>query len=270
MGGYTVKRLAWCTDIHLNFLDEHGIEAFCRDVTGHEPDGVVITGDISDSTRLARHLGLLEKYLARPIYFVLGNHDFYGGSIEVVRDQVRTLSALSKHLIWLPAAGVVALSRTTALVGHDGWADGRLGDWAGSDVMLNDYVHIAELAGLGKIARLERLRQLADQAAGYLRSILPAALERHPRVLVVTHVPPFEAACWHSGRTSDEHWLPHFSSHAMGNALAEAMIERPDRQMVVLCGHTHGGGTARILPNLTVHTGGAEYGAPSVQQILET
>ena len=40
--------------------------------------------------------------------------------------------------------------------------------------------------------------------------------------------------------------------------------------MTVLCGHTHGRGHARILPNLEVRTGGAKYGNPAIQCIMET
>ena len=42
----------------------------------------------------------------------------------------------------------------------------------------------------------------------------------------------------------------------------------PERSMTVLCGHTHSSGTAKLLDNLTVYTGGAEYGAPRHQAIL--
>jgi 3',5'-cyclic-AMP phosphodiesterase len=51
--------------------------------------------------------------------------------------------------------------------------------------------------------------------------------------------------------------------------LAGAMKRWPGRKMTVLCGHTHGSGEAKILPNLNVLTGGAEYGTPVVQRILE-
>jgi hypothetical protein len=47
------------------------------------------------------------------------------------------------------------------------------------------------------------------------------------------------------------------------------MAAHPDRQLTVLCGHTHGSGECRILPNLKVNTGGAVYGKPEVQQIIE-
>jgi len=39
--------------------------------------------------------------------------------------------------------------------------------------------------------------------------------------------------------------------------------------MTMLCGHTHGDGEAQVLPNLRVLTGGAIYGKPVIQWMLE-
>jgi predicted MPP superfamily phosphohydrolase len=75
-------------------------------------------------------------------------------------------------------------------------------------------------------------------------------------------------ACWHEGRISDDDWLPHFTCQAVGDVLFDAMQKHPDRQMTVLCGHTHGTGEAHMLPNLLVKTGGAEYGQPALQDEL--
>jgi Icc protein len=47
------------------------------------------------------------------------------------------------------------------------------------------------------------------------------------------------------------------------------MRDHPERKMTVLCGHTHSSGVARILDNLVVLTGGAQYGKPALQQVLE-
>ncbi len=47
------------------------------------------------------------------------------------------------------------------------------------------------------------------------------------------------------------------------------MAAHLDRQMTVLCGHTHGGGETEVLPNLRVLTGAAVYGEPKVQRVLE-
>jgi hypothetical protein len=86
---------------------------------------------------------------------------------------------------------------------------------------------------------------------------------------VATHVPPFKEACWHEGRISNDDWLPRFTCKAVGDLLREAALQRPDRRIDVLCGHTHGAGVAEILPNLIVRTGGAEYGRPELQDVLE-
>ena len=73
----------------------------------------------------------------------------------------------------------------------------------------------------------------------------------------------------YEGRIAEDDSLPFFCCGALGDALREAMAGRPDRQMTVLCGHTHSAGEAQPLPNLKVLTGGAEYGEPTVQRVLE-
>ena len=47
------------------------------------------------------------------------------------------------------------------------------------------------------------------------------------------------------------------------------MRGRPDRELLVLCGHTHTASDCRVLENLEVQTGAADYGAPGTQQILD-
>jgi hypothetical protein len=80
-------------------------------------------------------------------------------------------------------------------------ADGRLGDYARSQVMLNDYVLIEELAGLERTARRQRLNQLGDAASAYFDQVLPGVLERFRHVVVLTHGPPFREAWIDSGRS---------------------------------------------------------------------
>ena len=264
-----IRRLAWATDVHLNFLDPHGVGVFCEALAREEPDAVLITGDIAEAPSVERLLSAVAAELKTPIYFVLGNHDYYRSSIARVREGMLELCSRSPHLGWLPAMGVVPLGPEVALVGVDGWADGRLGDYARSPVMLNDYVLIAELAGLTHAARRARLEALGDAEAARLAGPLAEALHRYRRVIVGTHVPPFKEACWHEGRISNDDWLPHFTCRAVGEALRRAALDHPDRKIRVLCGHTHGAGTAEVLPNLKVVTGGAEYGEPQVQGVLE-
>jgi len=264
-----VRRLAWATDVHLNFLSGSGLEAFREALARQEADLVVLTGDIAEAPTLEPLLTVLAAELKTMIWFVLGNHDYYRGSIPRVRDVARALGDRSQWLGWLPAAGVVELTRDVALVGVDGWADGRAGDWERSPVMLNDYLLIAELAGLTKADRLGRLQELGDAEAAALRAPLAEALDKYRKVIVATHVPPFREACWHEGKISNDDWLPHFTCLAVGDVLREAALTHPDRKIRVLCGHTHSPGSAEILPNLKVLTGAAEYGEPRVQGVIE-
>jgi predicted MPP superfamily phosphohydrolase len=263
-----MKRLAWLTDLHLNFATSGHIDRLCGAVRESGVDAVLLGGDLAEAPDVADVLEGLDARLGLPSYFVLGNHDFYRGSIAHVRAAVRALCARSPRLRWLPASGVVGLTQETALVGHDGWADGRYGDYERSEVLLNDYLLIEELAGLDERQRLRRLHALGDEAAAHLRAVLPEALDRSRRVIVLTHVPPFREACWHRGQPSDDDWLPHFACRAVGDVLRDAMTAHPECEMTVLCGHTHSAGEAQILPNLRVLTGGAEYGRPEMQRVL--
>ena len=47
----------------------------------------------------------------------------------------------------------MTLTKDTCLIGHDGWADGRLGDFSGSKVLLNDYVEIKNFVKAGDLGR---------------------------------------------------------------------------------------------------------------------
>jgi 3',5'-cyclic AMP phosphodiesterase CpdA len=262
-------RAAWATDVHLEFVEEEPYEEFLAALKDTGANCVLLTGDIGQADSTCDHLRRIADALDRPVYFVLGNHDFYGGSIAGVREATERCCEAPAHLHWLSSVGVVGFLPDTALIGHDGWADGRLGDYANSDVELNDYFVIDDFKGLDKRGRLDLLHRLGDEAAEYFRRVLPEALARYRRVVALTHVPPFREACWHEGRLSNGNWLPHFTCKAAGDAMAEVMRAHPDRELLVLCGHTHGAGEAQVLPNLRVLTGGATYGAPVVERVLE-
>jgi Icc protein len=267
---YTVGlRLGWLTDIHLNFLRPGQRPEFYSQLVEMKLDAVLLGGDVGEAGSVTRYLSEMADALRIPIYFVLGNHDFYGGSIAGVRQNVARAAAESQWLHWLPTSGVVPLTADTALVGHDSWADGRLGDFFRSEVLLNDYIRIAELLSSGKRDRFAKLNALGDEAAEFLENRVLEALPRFKNVIVLTHVPPFREACWHEGQISNDDFLPHFACRAVGDRLAEIMRRHPECGMAVLCGHTHSPGFAQILDNLVVRTGGAEYGAPALQQVLE-
>lgn len=261
-------RAAWVTDIHLNFLDGPGVARFLAALEAERPDVLLVGGDIGEADSVAGYLRTMADRLNRPIHFVLGNHDFYRGAIPPVRARVSALCRLTPHLTYLSRDGVVELTPGTGLVGHDGWGDARHGDFFGTFVELNDHRLIGGLTGLDKARLRDELHRLGDEAAAHLRSVLPAALARYPHVLLLTHVPPFREACCYRGQASDDDWAPFFTCKAVGDLLAETMRAHPDRRLTVLCGHSHGAAEVRVLPNLLVLAGEAEYGAPRTQRVL--
>jgi predicted phosphohydrolase len=123
-------KLLWVTDPHLNFLSRRARQRFGRALAAHG-DALLVTGDIAESPSLVRILRDLAGSYAKSVYFVLGNHDFYGSSI--VRTGQLAAEISGRRLHWLTRAGAVRLSEETALVGHDGFYDGRngtpLNDW---------------------------------------------------------------------------------------------------------------------------------------------
>jgi predicted phosphohydrolase len=275
-------RVAWGTDVHLSFVEEQVVVRYCADVMESGAAALLLGGDIAEGITVVEWLHLMRRELDVPIYFVLGNHDYYGSSIREVRERVRGLS--TDGLRWLPEAGVVPLTPDVALVGHGGWGDGRLGDFMGSEVILNDYLVIEDLRSAGspapvpieddplagwenKPALASKLAELGDQAAATLRPQLRDALERFARVVVLTHVPPFRESCWYRGRISNDDYLPAFTCKAMGDLLLESAAAFPDRDIRVLCGHTHSPGECRPAPNLHVRTGAARYTEPRFELV---
>lgn len=271
MSRAALRRVAWVTDIHLDHLITSQIDAFIAAIQAKTPDVLLITGDIAVSQTTHALLEFFAKTLNIPIYFILGNHDYWGSDIDPVRLTIADLMQRNDDLYWLSGMDVAEITPQVGLVGHDAWSDGRYGDFLSSEVMLNDYLRIASLTNLSDQKRLERLNQLGDEAGEHLRRVLPTALSKYQQVLVLLHPPPFPEACWYDEKPAraNDKYLPHFTCKAAGDALLEMADAYPQRELLVLCGHTHGGGHAQMRPNLRVLTGDAKYGEPEIQRVFK-
>lgn len=286
--------MIWLSDIHLNFLTEKEIIKFLESIKNTPSDSIWISGDIAQADTLIKYLSIIESEIEQSIYFVLGNHDYYLGSFNEVRSKILKLCNASERICWLSDSGVVGMAPETGLIGHDSWADGRLGNYESSDLLLNDYILIKDFNPLikeaksdmqnlpggidhiqllftsieAKQSRLTRMQALAEEAVLHLERHLPRALKKYKQVYFLTHVPPFREACWHRGKISDDNGLPHFSTKIVGDTLVRLMKKHPERHLTVLCGHTHSKAEVRVLDNLTVLAAEAEYGKPKIQKIL--
>lgn len=266
-------KLVWLTDIHLDLLEQEERLYFYKQIADVSGDIILITGDIAEAYSVSLALKEMAAVINKPLYFVLGNHDYYRGSVDLVRKEMRALTQQEPLLHWLPAAGVQLLGNDTVLLGQDGWADGRCGDYANSPVRLNDCRLILELeqsATLGRYPLLEAMQKLADQDAHNLKISLINAIKDHrpKKIIIMMHVPPFKEACLYQGVISNDDYLPFFASKITGDLLTQIAQEHASIQFIVLCGHTHSQAYWQPLDNLIIKVGAADYMKPEIQEVI--
>ena len=56
-----MKRLAWLTDLHLNFVTPRHVERLCRSVIDTGADAVLLSGDIGEAHDLESQLETLDR-----------------------------------------------------------------------------------------------------------------------------------------------------------------------------------------------------------------
>jgi len=267
--------LLWATDVHLDHLPLRAAAfEFGRALAREQPEasGLIVTGDIGEARSVEQILKDLVRGFGHPVYFVLGNHDYYRGSFAAVDRAVAATCQTTAGLHWLDRA-VIRMSDSAVLVGVDGWYDAGYGD-PNSDLELSDFMLIEELFAAQDDSRVALLRTCADRARRQTERFeqrLETLVEQAPprSLLVATHVPPFQAAAWHERKPSDNRWAPFFSNKALGDALLRCAERHRSIDYTVLCGHTHGSGCYHARENLTVYTGRAQYGAPELAGFVE-
>jgi predicted phosphohydrolase len=258
--------ILWATDLHLDHAGADARAILLAQLRAAGADHLIITGDISLAPRFAADLVDIADAARCPLWYVLGNHDHYGASIGRVRDSAAALAERRTDIRWLPPTGVVSLDRDTALVGVDGWADGRVGDALTTPLVLNDDKLIAELAAQdSRRAKVAVKQALADADALRLTTLLDRAAGIATRLIVATHVPPFLEALPTRGRLSHPAWQPLLVCGATGAVLKRFAVAHPGIDITVLSGHTHVEWRAELASNLRVRVGGARYGSPRVE-----
>lgn len=260
----------WLTDPHLDHLGHpEAAIRFGEYLRKEYPsvDGLLVTGDIAEAWTVRDLLCDLRKYFDAPVYFVLGNHDYYGGSFLQVDQAMENLHVPELH--WVRKDAPIELGNDVTLVGTGGWYDARYPGFP-EQLIMSDFSLIADMKPGEHVpdVRINIARRRAEELAVELDNQLKKVETN--RVVVMTHVPPYEGATWYRGKNSSPMWMPWFSDWTTGQVLELYAKRNPDKQVVVLCGHTHGSGTYRHLDNLVVYTGRAQYGAPDPCGFLDT
>jgi hypothetical protein len=174
------------------------------------------------------------------------------------------------RLVFLSEARVTELCPGVAIVGHDGWADGRNGDYTGSTFRPNDFVHNQDFQVFDhREQRLRLMQDLAARAATHFAEVLPQAAATYSHVVALTHVPPFAAAARYRGRPATADVQPFYSSRCVGEVILETMAHHPSCRLTVLAGHTHAAARFNAAPNVQVRTASATYGRPRIAAWLD-
>jgi hypothetical protein len=203
------------------------------------------------------------------VSFVWGHHDFYGSTFAQVDSCVAGVCRSYANLRHLGAGEIIRLDSDTALIGHRGWGDGRMG-WGVRTLARNpDFAAIGDFQGLDRKAAFKLIGRLGSQSALYLRGVLPYALTCYQHVIVSTHVPPMTHAALFDEKPCD--WLrqPFYCNIAMGAFLQAISRAFAKKSITVLCGHTHSPACLQATPNLKIRVGGAKPGFPSSQGLFE-
>lgn len=174
--------LLWGTDFHLNFLRQSP-SVFGDYLMEENPEanGIIITGDISNGTLVAQHLEEFSSTFTKPIYFVLGNHDYYGSSFDRVDGEVAKVVAGVSNLHWLNQGWHI--HEGVVLVGIGGWYDAYYGN-ANSTIELNDFYKIENLVSGIRDRRI--LIQLIRERAKEDADLFASMLGRHASLILMS------------------------------------------------------------------------------------
>lgn len=260
----------WITDPHIDHLESDGFATLINMIKADRSNGVILTGDISCAATCILLLKDLHRKIKIPIYFVLGNHDFYGSWIQSVRSTASMLEEQNSDLRYLTTlTSPIELAPGVGLIGHDGWYDAGYGDFENSPVQMDDLTQIKDFVQLTKAGLGKKLDELGAEAAEHLKEQLKLTLCSYDQVILAMHVPPFREACLYEGKVANDFNLPFYCCKSVGDVILEIMDNAPEKQLLVLCGHTHHKAEYKPLPNVKVRVGAVRYKRPMVQNTIE-
>jgi len=257
--------LLWATDTHFDFVKgKRPSFMFGQLIRDENPDatGLIVTGDITTGSAAGISIENLAKGFERPVYFVLGNHDYYERSWEVVDKVTAQTVEEVDNLHWLDQ-GFHMIADGVALCGGGGWYDAYYGN-SMTEIELMDFVVIRELAHNPRGLILEKCRARAQMQANIMAGQIREAIKVADTIVVATHVSPYQESSWHEGEPSNRDWVPWFSSASTGMMLQELAKQNKDKKFVVLCGHSHSPGIYQHRDNIVVYTGKAVYRFPDL------
>jgi predicted phosphohydrolase len=269
-------KFTWATDIHLDFLSVRQRVKFYDELNAHEGEAVLLTGDIGNAQENKVIFNEIQHCVEKDVYFVLGNHDYWGGTFKGVKSHAKSSR---DHYLGGFNAGIRLCDEIT-ICGVDGWYDLEAGRLTPRGVSsMRDFRKIKSFTKLQGEKLLKRIRGIASRELKMLKEKIKWSLvdrmrrmdckPKPKKVIILTHFPPFRRASLYYGAICEEEKAPFYVNQGMGEYLGNLAADHPDCEFTVLCGHSHSAAHYIPLPNLNVRCGKATYGKPEIQEFCE-
>lgn len=269
-----MNKCIWITDIHLDHLSYQEKISYITSIKEKNPQIVICTGDISNAYMLSDDLSLICNILF-PIKFcfVLGNHDIYGSSFELVDKKIFELENNHSNLIYLHKNNkIFYLNNNTVLIGFNGWYDTMNGDFYNSNVSLSDWINIFDY-NKHKFLNKDSLRNISINRTEENIKNLNSKLEiiknnsKIKNIIILTHVPPFDESFIPRYENSRiEYYLPFYSNNLIKKKILKFANENINKNIFIFSGHSHRKFVGQN-GNVKFFVGYSEYESPIIQDI---
>ena len=255
-------KIGWLSDTHFDFVKSFVIEELVAAMNKHDVDLWLHSGDIATYPHRLDYLEAFEK-LDKPMYFVLGNHDFYDNVVSI--NQIKRWFDALRHpkLTYLGADNAVLDFGNIVILGVDGWYDIQSGDYDNSQIALTDFNAIPDMRNLNKSSRARLIENLSKESM-YLLDSKFSSITNVPRevIVVVTHVPVFEESVLFEGKPQSNDFKPYFTNTSLMKVINNYRYYA--KRIVVLSGHTHNESHYQKF-NVEEFVFGAQYEFPRFQ-----
>ena len=243
------RKYLWLTDLHVDKLSAADYAGLINSIVAIKADGLWLTGDLGDPPANWFFLETLLHQIKLPIYFVLGNHDYYQQRIADVRKKANQLMDTFKQAHYLTSEAAHIFDEHTLLVGVDGWANT-------ADIPLTqptwDSERIIDLQS-PSLATLQQAmnKRAAVDALLLLKKCQQSIGAATKRVYILTHVPPEQARRGQYPVKPVQARRAVYYSYTLGGVLDELRLQYPHIHFYVFSGHVHQNQLYTLGHNLT-------------------
>lgn len=242
--------ILWATDLHLNYFSDDFIKNFALSTRKKfiNPKGLIISGDISLGNKLERQLNVLSDTLQIPIYFVLGNHDYWYSSFQEI-DLLINKICQNSNIICLDNSSIII--NDVEIIGFTGWYDCQFGE-IDLSINMNDWVRIEEFKKSNNYLNIS-----IERSKKFL--LMERFIKNKHKInkqIIVTHFPPFESLIKNKGKAK-----PFYGCKSSGEMIVK--IAEHYSNIIVLSGHTHNKAHIKIN-NINAYVGEACRGKPEI------